>query len=108
MTDLDHMQRRLSDLESVVRDQGYRIRALEKGGNAKPMRVMKTMLCTACGGSGLQYVPYGETTSLHHTCKRCGGRGNTYEIVADVSHQFCECGRDLCRAPDCPSHKGDK
>lgn len=21
--------------------------------------------------------------------------------------QFCECGRDLCRAPDCPSHKPD-
>jgi hypothetical protein len=21
--------------------------------------------------------------------------------------QFCECGRDVCRAPDCPSHKPD-
>jgi len=21
--------------------------------------------------------------------------------------QFCECGRDLCRAPECPSHKPD-
>ena len=24
-----------------------------------------------------------------------------------VGHQFCECGRDVCRAPDCPSHKPD-
>jgi hypothetical protein len=22
-------------------------------------------------------------------------------------HQFCACGRDVCRAPDCPSHKPD-
>jgi hypothetical protein len=21
--------------------------------------------------------------------------------------QWCECGRDVCRAPDCPSHKAD-
>ncbi len=21
--------------------------------------------------------------------------------------QFCDCGRDVCRAPDCPSHKHD-
>ncbi len=21
--------------------------------------------------------------------------------------QFCPCGRDVCRAPDCPSHKHD-
>lgn len=21
--------------------------------------------------------------------------------------QFCDCGREICRAPDCPSHKPD-
>jgi hypothetical protein len=21
--------------------------------------------------------------------------------------QFCPCGRDICRAPDCPSHRND-
>lgn len=24
-----------------------------------------------------------------------------------VGKQWCECGRDICRAPDCPSHKPD-
>jgi hypothetical protein len=24
-----------------------------------------------------------------------------------VGEQWCECGRDVCRAPDCPSHKPD-
>jgi hypothetical protein len=24
-----------------------------------------------------------------------------------AGEQWCECGRDVCRAPDCPSHKAD-
>lgn len=25
----------------------------------------------------------------------------------DIKGQWCQCGRDICRAPDCPSHKAD-
>ena len=69
MTDLDHMQRRLSDLESVVRDQGYRIRALEEAGARLPGK---------------------------------------YVADENMVVQWCKCGRDLCRAPDCPSHADQK
>jgi hypothetical protein len=27
--------------------------------------------------------------------------------AVNVGEQWCQCGRDVCRAPDCPSHKPD-
>jgi hypothetical protein len=29
------------------------------------------------------------------------------EAAAANFVQFCPCGRDVCRAPDCPSHRND-
>lgn len=29
------------------------------------------------------------------------------QYTLDGGKQFCKCGRDICRAPDCPSHKAD-
>ena len=26
-------------------------------------------------------------------------------VTKDGARQFCLCGRDVCRAPDCPSHR---
>lgn len=42
-------------------------------------------------------------------------KGNLFEALStgdwnklrSDKPQFCECGRDVCRAPDCPSHKPD-
>lgn len=31
----------------------------------------------------------------------------TIAKLARQDSQYCECGRDVCRAPDCPSHKLD-
>jgi len=28
-------------------------------------------------------------------------------VKLPISITWCECGRDICRAPDCPSHKPD-
>ena len=39
MIDLDAAMRRLSDLEAQVREQGYRIKALEKAGDTSPVRM---------------------------------------------------------------------
>jgi hypothetical protein len=25
--------------------------------------------------------------------------------ISKTADQFCQCGRDVCRAPDCPSHR---
>ena len=87
MTDLDHMQRRLSDLETIVREQGYRIKALEKAGH--PFRAFKA-----------PQPVVGELIPEYHA--RLAQAVQSY-----VNGQFCECGRDVCRAPDCPSHKTD-
>ncbi len=27
--------------------------------------------------------------------------------MSKAADQFCPCGRDVCRAPDCPSHRSD-
>jgi len=31
----------------------------------------------------------------------------SFNRIDEHRFQFCPCGRDVCRAPDCPSHKPD-
>jgi len=76
MTDIDQALRRLSDLETQVREQGYRIKALEKAHEPR--------------------------MAIYTVQKRPGWVPSVVAV-----EQFCECGRDLCRAPECPSHKTD-
>lgn len=85
MTDIDQIARRLSDLETIVKEQGYRIKALEKD-------VGRQFWNRVNAGKTVETSP-GVFTSV--TVKNC-----TFE-------QFCPCGRDVCRAPECPSHKTD-
>ena len=80
MTDLDQALRRITDLEAVVREQGYRIKALES--TLRPVALF----------------PYG--------IDEPGGRVAKFSTNMQGGKQWCECGRDVCRAPDCPSHKG--
>ena len=80
MTDIDAAMRRLSDLESQVREQGYRIKALEK---AKPNAA----------------DPWADVSVGKNVAGFIG--------LPNGKVQFCPCGRDVCRAPDCPSHKTD-
>ena len=30
-----------------------------------------------------------------------------FRRLAELATGYCACGRDICRAPDCPSHKTD-
>ena len=75
MSDLDQALRRIADLEAVTRDQGYRIKALERAVSVT-----------------VQAVSFGSTKDV---------------VSKKLGNLWCECGRDLCRAPDCPSHKTD-
>lgn len=89
MTDIDQIARRLSDLETIVKEQGYRIKALEKAGEPQ----VKGMYAVLSPEQQKQVKNY---------------RGPENIGFADVA-QFCDCGKDrlLCRAPECPSHKTD-
>lgn len=77
--DHDQIQRALADLEK-------RVRALEKLEEKRWRSAFDEAVAT----------------------RKPDGR---YYIVRDcegnvVANGWCECGRDVCRAPDCPSHKG--
>ena len=88
MTDTE---RRLDDIEK-------RVARLERAAEREPVRVSVTTpwcsMCqqprsAPCGLNGCEVLRY--------------SRPN----LNQVGHQFCQCGRDICRAPDCPSHKPD-
>jgi len=93
MTDLDQLARTVKDLE-------YRVRALEKA--REPRSQPRWTSCSACGGTGYKMAWGNQTSAAASVCERCFGVGKV-----TASSQFCSCGRDVCRAPDCPSHKPD-
>lgn len=103
MTDIDQIARRLSDLETIVKEQGYRIKALEKahnpvvlygGPSTSDMAMLAKQMPTRVTIHESGPDKYGVTYRAH--------------IKHDDHIQWCECGRDVCRAPECPRHKDGK
>lgn len=99
MTDLDHLTRRMNDLEAIVREQGYRIKALEheRGLGKWGERLVQISPPNTGTPIGEPFVAYPAVPKVSIT------------LTGGSSAQFCECGKDalLCRAPECPSHKTD-
>ena len=73
----------LDQLARTVKDLEYRVRALEK---AQGKRLTLVDMISA---------------DIWH------GDNRHEKAIVGKPKQFCSCGRDLCRAPDCPSHKPD-
>ena len=91
--DTDQLSRALKDLE-------YRVRALEKAHNPP------VLYGGSIGGSMADALRKPPTkVTIHESTSD----GVTYRahIKHDANVQWCSCGRDHCRAPDCPSHKPD-
>ena len=101
MSDLDQALRRITDLEAVVREQGYRIKALEKAGDKSPVKMPEAIF----DNHPPSIVDLGGGSYIYDA--RLDPRVGPPSLSVVGIKQFCECGRDVCRAPECPSHKTD-
>ena len=109
MTDIDRLSRDLDDLRSQIREQGYRIRELEKKGLGKLTEPLVQAGGIPVGGPvdprEVYVSPESPAIEGAPIIQHYSLGGNVTRIRPSVGDgQFCQCGREACRAPDCPSH----